>query len=146
MATGTKTAPICQKAVEIIQAHPEGIRHGDLVAEIHGALPRMDLNIVSGLIYDLNRTCPDLIYKPARDVYRHVSFREKDEEELSEEEGTMEKPDIHEIVPIKEEDFYKPFADWLVKEVEECTRAIPLGGNRFRDKWGTPDVIGKRES
>jgi len=22
----------------------------------------------------------------------------------------------------------------------------PLGGNRFRDKWGTPDVIGKRES
>ncbi len=21
-----------------------------------------------------------------------------------------------------------------------------MGGNRFRDKWGTPDVIGKRES
>ncbi len=137
---------ICQKAVEIIEAHPEGIRHGDLVAEIHRALPRMDPNVVSGLIYDLNRTCPDLIYKPGRDVYRHVSFREKDEEELSEEEGSMEKPGIHEIVLIKEEDFYKPFADWLVKEVEECTRAIPLGGNRFRDKWGTPDVIGKRES
>ncbi len=128
---------ICQKAVEIIEAHPEGVRHGDLVAEIYGALPRMEPNVVSGLIYDLNQTCPDIIYKPARGVYRHVSFREKDEEELSEEEGT---------VPIKEEDFYKPFADWLVKEVEECTRAIPLGGNRFRDKWGTPDVIGKRES
>ena len=80
---------ICQKAVEIIEAHPEGIRHGDLVAEIHRALPIMDPNIVSGLIYDLNRTCPDLIYKRARDVYRHVSFREKDEEELSEEEGTV---------------------------------------------------------
>lgn len=34
----------------------------------------------------------------------------------------------------------------LVNEMEECTKAIPLGGNRFRDKWGTPDVIGKRES
>ena len=30
--------------------------------------------------------------------------------------------------------------------MEECTKAIALGGNRFRDKWGTPDVIGKRES
>ena len=29
---------------------------------------------------------------------------------------------------------------------DRCTRAIPLGGNLFRDKWGTPDVIGKRES
>jgi len=35
-----------------------------------------------------------------------------------------------------------PFADYLVKELEECTKAIPLGGNRFQDRWGTPDVIG----
>jgi len=132
--------------VEIIEAHPEGIRWSDLVRKIHDALPQMNPNTVSGSIYDLDRTCPDLIYKPARGVYRHVSFREEDEEELSKEEGTVEKPGIHETVPIKEEDFYRPFADWLVNEVEECTRAIPLGGNRFRDKWGTPDVIGKRES
>ncbi|MDI9608086.1 MAG: hypothetical protein QM228_07490, partial [Atribacterota bacterium] len=37
------------------------------------------------------------------------------------------------------------FASWLVNELEECTVAIPLGGNKFKDKWGTPDVIGKRE-
>lgn len=37
------------------------------------------------------------------------------------------------------------FADWLVNELEECTKAIPLGGNKFKDKWGTPDVIGVRE-
>jgi hypothetical protein len=30
--------------------------------------------------------------------------------------------------------------------LEECTKAIQLGGNTFKDKWGTPDVIGKRES
>ena len=33
-----------------------------------------------------------------------------------------------------------------MNEVEECTKAISLGGSRFKDKWGTPDVIGKRES
>jgi len=43
---------------------------------------------------------------------------------------------------IKEEDFYKPFADYLVNDLEECTKAIPLGGNKFQDRWGTPDVIG----
>ena len=31
-------------------------------------------------------------------------------------------------------------------EIEDVTHAIPLGGNKFKDKWGTPDVIGKRES
>jgi hypothetical protein len=41
--------------------------------------------------------------------------------------------------------FYKPFAEWLVK-MKECTKAIALGGNRFGGKWGTPDVLGKRES
>ncbi|MSR07676.1 MAG: hypothetical protein EXR93_11510 [Gemmatimonadetes bacterium] len=46
---------------------------------------------------------------------------------------------------IREEEFYEPFADWLVNELEECTKAIPVGGAVFKDKWGTPDVIGIRE-
>jgi hypothetical protein len=47
---------------------------------------------------------------------------------------------------IKEEDFYEPFSDWLVNELEEATKAIALGGSRFKDKWGTPDVIAVREA
>jgi hypothetical protein len=58
------------------------------------------------------------------------------------------KPELETKAPpkIKEEDFYKSFANWLVNDMEECTKAISLGGNRFKDKWGTPDVVGKRES
>jgi hypothetical protein len=41
--------------------------------------------------------------------------------------------------------FYEPFAEWLVKELEECTKAIAVGGPVFRDKWGTRDVVGLRE-
>ncbi|MBI5060008.1 hypothetical protein HZB60_09560 [candidate division KSB1 bacterium] len=41
-----------------------------------------------------------------------------------------------------EGDFYKPFAEWLVNDVLECTRAETLGGNVLGRKWGTPDVIG----
>lgn len=32
-----------------------------------------------------------------------------------------------------------------MKELEECTKAISVGGNLFKDKWGTPDVVGVRE-
>ena len=49
------------------------------------------------------------------------------------------------IAKAKEEDFYRPFADWLKNEIEDVTEAIELGRNVFKDKWGTPDVIGKRE-
>jgi hypothetical protein len=40
-----------------------------------------------------------------------------------------------------EEDFYQPFADWLI-EHEVCTSASPLGGKQLPGKWGTPDTVG----
>ena len=57
----------------------------------------------------------------------------------------MEGTAVESPTKIKEDQFYKPFAEWLVGELEECTKAIPLGGNLFGSKWGTPDVIGVRE-
>lgn len=42
----------------------------------------------------------------------------------------------------KEESFYQPFANFLVHILKECTKAIALGGSQFKDKWGTPDVLG----
>lgn len=59
--------------------------------------------------------------------------------------GEIEREVLKGVEKITEEDFYQSFADWLVNELEECTKAMPLGGNKFKDKWGTPDVIGKRE-
>jgi hypothetical protein len=86
-------------------------------------------------IPDLHVHRPDEIYKPARGLFRHVKFRETEVES-----------DIRAVETARdrsgEEEFYRSFAEYLVAELEECTRAIPLGGNRFRDKWGTPDVIG----
>jgi hypothetical protein len=34
----------------------------------------------------------------------------------------------------------------LTGDLEECTKCIPLGGCGFKDKWGTPDVIGIRKA
>ncbi len=57
-----------------------------------------------------------------------------------------------EIIPsqlnkkITEQDFYQPFADWLLNELEDCTRVEVVGGAAFGDKWATPDVIGVLKS
>jgi hypothetical protein len=80
------------------------------------------------------------VFKPSRGLFRLTEYSDKDTGELKEE--LLPKPDRK----IKEEDFYMPFAEWLVNDLEDCTKAIALGGNLFKDKWGTPDVIGKRES
>ena len=135
----TRKEKITSKAIEVLKSNSGGVRYSDLVRKIRGEFPEFPNGTIHGTVWQLDILVPGEIYKPARGLFRHVAFRE---EEISEEEE-IQPPEIEKI---KEEDFYGPFADWLVNELEECTEAIPLGGNRFRDKWGTPDVIGKRES
>jgi len=132
----TRKEKVISEAVKILKSTPNGLRQSDLRRKIHDELPEIAVNTMRGVVWRLDRDVPNEVYKPARGIFRHISFREPE----------ITKEPIHpEGAEIKEEDFYKPFSDWLVNEVEECTKALALGGNRFRDKWGTPDVIGKRE-
>jgi len=132
----TRREKIIAKAIEILKSSPNGVRYSDLVRKISEEFSEIPVNTIHGTVWNLETRVPAEIYKPARGLFRHLTFRE----EISE-----EKKPPSEIEEIREMDFYEPFARWLVDEVEECTKAIPLGGNKFKDKWGTPDVIGKRE-
>ena len=131
---------ITSLALEQLKKHPDGVRYADLVRLVQGVDPSLKTNTIHGTIWDLATRLPEKVYKPSRGLFRLIEFRDKDTDQL--------KADLVPKPPkkTKEEDFYGPFADWLVNDLEECTKAISLGGNRFRDKWGTPDVIGKRES
>ena len=79
------------------------------------------------------------MYRSERGTFRHTIF--KDKTDIVEKQEKV----IPEVQKLREEDFYQPFSEWLVNELEECTKAISLGKNKFKDKWGTPDVIGIRE-
>lgn len=129
-----KEERIAKAALEIVGRERDGIRFKDLQRAILTAYPEFNPNTVAGTVVNLPSKYPDLVYKPAPGVYRAIRFVEGDSNQCD----RADTP--------KEEAFYKPFAEWLVDEVEDCTKAIPLGGNVFGDKWGTPDVIGKRES
>lgn len=133
----TRKEAIISKAIEILKSMPGGIHYSDLVRKINEEFPHIPVNTIHGTVWNLETRVPNEVYKPARGLFRYVKF---EEQEIREEE--QKRP--AEAEKIKEEDFYKPFSDWLVNESEECTKAIPLGGNKFKDKWGTPDVIGKR--
>lgn len=128
----TKKEKITTKALEIIKSNSDGIRYSDLVKRIREELPDIPIKTIHGTICKLDTEIPKEVYKPIRGLFRHVTFKEV---EIGKEK----------VEKIAEEDFYQPFAEWLVRELEDCTKAIPLGGNKFKDKWGTPDVIGIRE-
>jgi len=130
-------------AFETLEETPEGIRYTDLKRKILEINPSFNPNTIEGSIWNLDIQHPDKIYKPDRGMFRLLKFKE---DVLTQPDSQSTPKNNSKAKTISEEDFYQPFADWLVNELEECTNAIALRGNIFRDKWGTPDVIGIRES
>jgi hypothetical protein len=131
---------IVQRAFEVLTAKPEGVRYAELVRGVLNLDGTFKVNTVHGNVWNLDERFPEKVYKPSRGLFRLTTFRAIDTDGLK--DDLVAKP----LKKFREDEFYEPFADWLLNETEECTKAIALGGNRFRDKWGTPDVIGKRES
>jgi hypothetical protein len=118
-------------AREIVSRNPGGVRYGALRDEILKKSPNTPSNTVAGSVWDLHQQFPNEISKPSRGLYMPVG-----------DDGTRDRTDKAKADKRpKEEGFYKSFAEWL-KDEEEVTDAVALGGNRLGRKWGTPDVIG----
>lgn len=134
------TERIKNKAFELLQQHPEGLRYSELRDKIQASDPAFNGNTINGSIWNLDIAFPEKVYKPSKGLFRLLVFRDQEQDVST--TSTLSVPVANKI---KEEDFYSPFADWLKNEIEDVTHAIPLGGSKFKDKWGTPDVIGKKE-
>src|SRR5439155_18642318 len=140
---------IRNKAIEILDGKPDGLRYPDLVKELAAAFPAANLNTIRTVVGGtLERERPRDVYKPARGLYRLTKYREQSQVAETPSPPTVTTPTTATAVESEttEEDFYDPFAKNLEGDLDECTRAIPLGGNILRWKWGTPDVIGVYES
>jgi hypothetical protein len=136
----TNKGKITAKALEILDAVPEGVRwaelHRRLSKEFTG-MNKIPSGTITGTLRQLERLSGNKIYKPAKGIFKHTRFKQDDS-------PIQKQQDVSWIKKIKEDDFYKAFADWIKDELEECTKAIALGGSKFGNKWGTPDVIGIR--
>ena len=135
------TERIKTKALELLEQHPDGMRYSELHAKILATNAEFKPNTINGCIWNLDTVFSEKVYKPSKGLFRLLKYKPPEAEYLEPQPA----PTLS-TCKVKEEDFYVPFADWLKNEIEDVTHAIPLGGNKFKDKWGTPDVIGKRES
>jgi hypothetical protein len=147
--TSIGASQIRPKALEILgrDANRTGLRLTQLYRAVNSELPAANYNTIRSAIWNLDEIDPDEVYKPARGLYRHTRFRTLPQSlpVLPSSPGPSSTASIAKP-SIDEEAFYQPFADFLIDDLEECTRAIPLGGHAFGDKWATPDVIGVLES
>ena len=122
---------IRERGRAIILAHPEGIRFSEIRNEILAQHPDINLNTINTQVASLASAYPQDIEKPSKGLYR------------------PRVPGNNVVAPPPppstkkcEEEFYQPFADYLKNDLDEATKAVPVGGSAFKVKWGTPDVVG----
>lgn len=135
----TQRDKIIKKSLEILESRPEGIRYTKLVHEIKNSLPEVQEKTIYATIWDLDKQVQE-VAKPERGLFILKKYLQERIEKGPKSVEDKVKP-VEKILQ-KEKNFYDPFADYLVNDLEECTKAIALGGNKFGDKWGTPDVLG----
>jgi formylglycine-generating enzyme required for sulfatase activity/serine/threonine protein kinase len=73
--SGTRRERIRNKAVELLSARPEGMRHSEMVCALQAAFPRIPRGTIQGYLWNLNNVLPAEVYKPERGVFRAVRFR-----------------------------------------------------------------------
>ena len=134
------TAQIKAIAKQKMAAAPDGLRWTALVNEIKSDSPDTPINTIWGSTQSLFKNDPE-ISKIAKGIYAvgqvqgskgSASSIPKDDPDTLAEAGQV----------VSESDFYIPFAEWLRDGLDEVTEAISIGGNIFKSKWNTPDVIG----
>jgi len=143
----TQREKIVKQVLEVLETQHSGIRYSELFRKLKDAMPDIRENTIHGTIWDLDKKVKD-IAKPERGVFILIKYlsQEKQTEalqrQISSKTAQERTKEIKKTLIPDEEKFYLPFAEYLVNDLEESTKAISLGGNKFGDKWGTPDVLG----
>lgn len=126
---------IREKFLTHLENFPEGKRFSELVTLLQANFPDYPLGTITGSIWNLDAVWPDRVTKYSRGVWVLKKYVNED---LEADIKNAEEKDKR----INESAFYPAMKDYLLTQLQECSKAIELGGNIFRDKWGTPDVIG----
>ncbi len=122
------------------------MRFTELVDALHHKHPSRTAKAIGNDVVGLDRALPTKVFKPSKGLYMHCQFRPDEQLSSAQETAKAGSPPRRSAPPLPEQVFYSSFANWLRDDLEEVTQVIVLGGNTFRDRWGTPDVLGKYES
>lgn len=131
----TNKERIYELAERILAREPSGTRYTPLCKAICDADPSLNPNTVNGVVLGAPEDDSNSIEKPSPGLYVLVSGQQ----------GTAQGKQGAERRSRPEKEFYPSFAEWMERDIEEVTKAVELGGALFGHKWGTPDVMGKKE-
>lgn len=137
-----------QEAARIIlEREKGGIRWVQLLNAVQANTLETPYNSIHGAVHVLLNTDDDII-KIARGTYQLAKYQDRASSDADLIVPIAHIPVVqvetpeHVKVSLVESDFYDSFARWLEETAEEVTVAVTVGGNLFKQKWGTPDVIG----
>ena len=139
---------IQQYVIGILEPEPDGLRHSEIVSKVSQWDPSIPEGTIFGAIHTLPSERSGDVYKPSRGLYQHTKFRTPPTQGPTPPTvappGSLPgaAPPSTSSATLAEDVLYEPFADYLVNGLEECSKAIALGGNSFGPKWATPDTIG----
>jgi hypothetical protein len=97
-------------------------------------------------VWNLEACFPKEITEPTRGLYKPIAATAPVEPQPGEPATIAIQPPVVSQPPIRESDFYSPFAQYLKNDLDEVTDVAPFGGAGLKTKWGTPDVIGVYKS
>jgi hypothetical protein len=135
--TETVNQKIKAMALDFLDAHPSGMKTGELNKLILAKDASLKTKAVEWAVWDLSKDSSK-VRKPARGILTLAKYT-----------SSLLPPDGEASVPMsskKEAAFYGPFAEWLVGAGDEATEAVAIGGAVFKAKWATPDVVGVYKS
>ena len=139
MVKGDLGEKIVEEAIKILEMNSSGIKYTELARLIQKSLPGTNLKTIFSNIWNLQNTAPSKVLKPAKGLFLHIKYAGTSAPSPPSVSATTSK-----IIP--EDDFYEPFAIHIVGDLEDATKAMVLGHDYLKGKWGTPDVIGIRKS
>ncbi len=128
---------------ELMDVGSSGVRYAELVKKIHSYTPETPLNTVVGSIQALSKK-PEEIVRPSRGLWVLKKYWDKEGNDSASTNSPQKVATNISTAGTKnasEEDFYELFADWLVGQ-DQVIESMVVGGNTFKNKWATPDVIG----
>lgn len=127
---------IRELAIEFIGRHPGGVRYSEVVQAIARQHPETPHGTIVGSIWKLHETNPHAVSKPSRGLFVPSASGQPIDVQSNDGNRRTGTPQL------REQEFYHSFAQYLEKDLDEVTRAAPLGGAGLKSKWGTPDVVG----
>jgi hypothetical protein len=78
MQSSKVTERINQKALELLEQYPEGLRFSELRLKIEPSDNNFHPKTVNGCVWKLVQRFPDKVYKPSRGLFRLLKYKSSD--------------------------------------------------------------------